>query len=248
MKQIQTFLCIGLAGLITVSACKKHQSDFATPAMPARSTAKGGSGSGSGSGGGTTTGSLQNVLSGLASRHVSGGSDSIFVSFTQPAPAGWALSVSSSNTAVQVPATYPVPQGAFNVYVPFSSSTVANTISIAISVSLGGQTKSTSISAFPRTATFQAPVLQSPSSGTKLKNRTIANFTSNTNNNAYYYQLQISDVSNFSTTETDVLLETPLWRQSAFSSYGTHYWRMRFVDGSGNGGPWSATRNFIVEP
>lgn len=245
MKRMHSLLLLGIAGLSILVSCKKEQSDVTpSPVKSPYSTAKGGSGGG----GSTTTGPLQNVLSGSAARHVSGGHDSIFVSFGQPAPAGWVLSVSSSNAAVTVPATYAVPQGAFNVYVPFSSTTVANTISVSISVSLGGQTKSTSISVFPRTATFPAPVLQSPSSGTQLKNRTIGTFTSNTNANAFYYQLQISSVSNFSTTELDVLLDTPLWRQSAFNAYGIHYWRMRFVDGSGNGGPWSSIRTFDVQP
>lgn len=88
-----------------------------------------------------------------------------------------------------------------------------------------------------------APMLQSPGSGTALRNRTIGTFTSNANANACYYELQMTTFSNFSSiTEPDVLLDTPLWRQSAFNSHGIHYWWVRFVDGSGNGGPWSSIR------
>lgn len=249
---MHTLLLLGLAALSTLGSCNKAQSDVSpSPAAHQYSTAKGGSGSGGNNGGGTTTtGPLQNVLSGTAARHVGGGKDSIFVSFGQPAPAGWVLSVSSGSSVLSVPATYPVPQGAFNVMVPFTSTTVANTVGVSISVSLGGQTKSTSISVFPRTVTnFPAPSLQSTSSGTKLKNRTIATFTSNTNANAFYTQLQITTVSNFSSiTELDALLDPPVWRQSAFNAQGIHYWRMRFVDGSGNGGPWSSVRTFDVQP
>lgn len=255
MKRIHLFLLAALTGLGIFASCNKKQG-APTPIVeeePQNTAAKGGSGSGNGGGGGggnTSTGPLQNVLSGVAARHVSGGTDSIFVSFGQPAPAGWVLSVSTSNSAVvTVPATKAVPAGAYNVYIPFTTTTVASTISVSFSVSLGGQTKSTSISVFPLHATFPAPQLQSPSSGTQLRNRTIGTFTSNSNANAYLYQLQMSTNTSFSpiTTELDIQLETPLWRQSAFNSAGIHYWRMRFVDGSGNGGPWSAVRNFDVE-
>ena len=246
MKQIHPFLVVCVAAMLIIS-CRKEHNDVNAPSRATHSNWKGGSGSGGGSGGGGSTGALQGVLSGLASRHISGTNDSVLATFTQAAPAGWVLHVSSSNSAVQVPATIAVPPGVFGMYVPFTSTTVTNAINVTISVSLGSQTKSTTIKVFPVTTTFPAPALQSPSNGAKFKNRTIVTFTSNTNNNAYYYHLQISSVSNFSTTETDLLLDDPLWRQSAFSGFGTHYWRMRFVDAGGHGGPWSATRTFITQ-
>lgn len=253
MKRYALFLWLCYVTGIALISCRNESNDAVIPDQRTTAGARSGSsGSGSGNGGGgkpTSNGFLQGVLSGLASRHVSGGNDSVLVTFTQQTPAGWVLSMSSSNPAVQVPSTFAVPAGVLGVYVPFRSTVVPNSINVTISATLFSQTKSTTIKVFPRTATFPAPILQSPSNGAGFKDRTIINFTSNTNNNAFYYHLQISNNSSFSPSnlDTELLLDDPLWRQSTFSSFGTHYWRMRFVDGSGNGGPWSAVRTFEIK-
>ena len=225
-------IAVILSATVFIFSCSKENDELISSYQ--NSVAKGGGsgGGGGGNGGGNNTNpsaGLQSVLSGSAFRHVSGNTDSIFVS-----------------NVVQVPATYPVPAGVLSMYIPFTSSVVANSLNVTFNVSLLSQTKSTTIKVFPRTATFAAPNLQSPGNGAGFSNRTIINFTSNSQANAFYYQIQIDDNTAFTHPETDVQLNDPLWRQSAFSSYGTHYWRMRFVDASGNCGPWSATRNFLI--
>jgi hypothetical protein len=98
---------------------------------------------------------------------------------------------------------------------------------------------------FPLTASFPAPQLQSPGNGANFKSREIITFQWNANNNAYFYQLQIAPNTGFTNPETNLLLNDPFWRQSAFVAQ-TNFWRVRFVDASGNGGPWSQVRSFSI--
>ena len=103
MKRIITLTALSI---IALSACKKETITSSQINSESQTNASGsgsdgdGSGSGGNGGGTNTTGLLQNVLSGTASRLIAGTTDSIWVSFTQPAPAGgWTLNLTSSNPA-----------------------------------------------------------------------------------------------------------------------------------------------------
>jgi hypothetical protein len=92
---------------------------------------------------------LQGIVAGLEQPHYGGGGDNILVSFSRPAPLGWVLHVSSNHSAVQLPQSYSVPQGAYNVFVPFVSETVKEATEVTISASLCGQTISASLIVLP---------------------------------------------------------------------------------------------------
>jgi hypothetical protein len=236
---------------IVFSACKKDRSDTGKAneeEIPlASGSGSGGSGSGSDGGGTTTTGLLRSVLSGLASRLVQGRTDSILVTFSQPAPAaGWTLNISSSNpSAAIVPSTFFVAPGSTGIYFRVTGGNISNAVLATITVRLNTEAKSTTIKVFPLVATFPAPQLQSPGNNAEFKNREIVTFTSNTNNNAYYYHLQIAQNTSFDLPITNLLLNDPLWRESAFRGPGTYFWRMRFVAAGGGAGPWSEVRRFV---
>jgi len=93
---------------------------------------------------------LESIVAGLEQPHYGGDGDNILVSFSSPAPLGWVLHLSSNNPAVQLPCAYSVPQGAYNVFVPFVSEAVREAIEVSISVSLCGQTISASLLVIPR--------------------------------------------------------------------------------------------------
>ena len=96
MKRIVTLTALSL---MILSACKKETITSSQISSESQANASGSGSEGDG-GGTTTTGLLQNVLSGTASRLIAGTTDSIWVSFTQPAPAGgWTLNLTSSNPA-----------------------------------------------------------------------------------------------------------------------------------------------------
>ncbi len=235
-----------LVALVIAGCTKTNDTNPVTIASEVEpGTAKDGGG-----GGGNNSGFIQSVLSGNASRLISTYRDSILVSFTQAAPPeGWTLILTSSDpAAVQVPSTYPVPPGAFVVYPPVTAGTVINAKNVTISVKLFSQTKTTVLKVFPLTATFPAPLLQSPGNGANINFRILVTFDWNDNNNAYYSQLQISIDNAFTNLITDVLLNESIWAQSYFNGTGTRYWRVRFVDASGNAGPWSQVRSFVERP
>lgn len=208
-------------------------------------------GGGNGGGGGVNnSGLIQSVLSGTASRLVSTKTDSILVSFTQAAPAGgWTLQLTSSDpSAVQIAPTYFVPAGSSVVHPNVTAGNIANAKNATITVKLLSQAKTTVLKVFPLTATFPAPQLLSPSNGKSFKSREIVTFDWNDNNNAYYSHLQISLDKAFTNLATNLLLDESIWPQSFFNGTGTIYWRIAFVDASGNDGPWSEVRNFIEKP
>jgi hypothetical protein len=144
-----------------------------------------------------------------------------------------------------VPSTFFVPSGTIGIYFPVTGGNVTNGTTVTITVRLSGQSKNATIKVYPLTAVFPRPQLQSPSNGANFKNREIVTFTSNTNNNAYYYHLQIAQNTAFDAPITDLFLNDPLWRESAFRGPGTYFWRMRFVAAGGTGGPWSEVRRFV---
>jgi hypothetical protein len=92
---------------------------------------------------------LLGVVAGSEREHIGGGNDNLLVSFTTPAKAGWILRLESDNAAVWVPASYTIPQDAYNVLVPFISSPVAEATEVRITISLNGQTLGTRIKVFP---------------------------------------------------------------------------------------------------
>lgn|GEM_PF-6647811 len=239
MKLIATFTVLSL---VILSACNKEP--VTTSTINSKPKADG-----SGKGGGnTTTGLIQSVLSGNAARLIAGTTDSIWVSFTQPAPpGGWVLNLTSSNPgAAQVASTHVVPAGQRSAQPHVTGGQITNATTATITVRLNTETKSTTIKVFPLTATFPAPPLQSPGNNKTFKPREIVDFTWAGNNNAYYYQLQIANNSSFTNPETDLLLNDPFWRQSAFSGL-TLYWRVRYVAAGGGSGPWSEVRTFSIK-
>lgn len=247
MKVVPLFLASSLFFLI---ACQKEKATGSVSDVPAgekemlssNANAKGG-------GGNTAAGLMQSVLSGTASRLIAGKTDSILVSFTQPAPAGgWTITLSSSNpAAAQVPATYLVPAGVSVVHPPVTGGNLSDATTATLSVRLNAETRSTTIKVFPLTANFPAPQLQSPGNGAGFKPRTIVTFQWNANNNAYYHHLQIASNPAFNSPETNLYLDDPIWPQSTFGGF-TNYWRVRYISADGTAGPWSATRTFTIKP
>lgn len=250
------FLSASMA-VLGLAACSKKDCPDVTPDASATNVpdlaniAKGGSGGG-GNGGGsgnTTTGPIQNFLSSTASRLVATKTDSLFVSFTQPAPAGgYTLAVSSSDGSMIFPATVSAPAGAYNAYIPVSSPAISAAKNVTFTVSLGGQSKSSTIRVFPLHATFPAPSLQSPGNGSQHNYHIQIIFQWAANANAYYSHLQISPNANFSVLNYDNYVAGNQFPADYFDGTGLRYWRVRYVDGSDSGGPWSAARTFTVKP
>lgn len=248
MKYTLTLLLA--AGLLSLGGCRKNtcapEQNNTAFTQKAAAFAKGGGGGGTT----TTTGPIQNFLTGTAGRLISGTSDSMFISFTQPVPAGgYTITLSSANPAVaQVPATITAPQGAWNVAVPVTGGSVAATQSVTITASLNGQTKTSTIKVYPLNFSFAAPALQSPSNGSSQNYHIMIIFQWAANANAYYSELQISATPTFSPLIYDFYTDMNQYPADYFNGTGIRYWRVRYVDGAGNGGPWSATRTFTVKP
>lgn len=93
---------------------------------------------------------LQSIVAGLEQPHYGGDGDNILVSFSRAAPMGWVLHLNCNNPTVQLPNAYSVPQGAYNVFVPFVSETVREITEVSISVSLCGQTITAPLAIVPR--------------------------------------------------------------------------------------------------
>jgi hypothetical protein len=235
--------------VITTLACKKQNAvdNLQPQANSPMALAKGGSGSGGGST--TNAGIIQSFVQGGASRLVSTRPDSMLVVFSAPAPAaGYTLSFTSSDPAVQVPATLSVPAGATSKHVVLNSTTVTTARNVTITVSVNGQSKSSTIKLYPLTATISAPSLQSPGNGSGFDYHRQVVFDWTDLNEAYYYEIQVASSTAFTTLNfsSGPLVSTTVG--DYFDGSGVRYWRVRGVDASGNGGAWSAVRSFTVKP
>ena len=243
-------LLLGLAACTDDPPTGVPSDETEVPIRPVFASGSGGSGSGGGGGGDATAGPIQNVFFNQ-NPLVSGDTSSVLVSFTQVAPAGgYTLSLRSNDPAMQVPSTYPVPEGAFVVHVPLSTTPIADARVATVTVTLLGQSKSNSVKLYPRTATLAAPTLFKPGDRSGFKMREIVDFDWNDQNNAWCYHLQIDDDPGFAGYPAYANVCTPnsFFRQSAFGPLGsTAYWRVRAQDASGNPGPWSAVRSFVIK-
>lgn len=243
----QAALLLTVIALPFFFSCTKDANISSDPAGKTVSTAQAAA-KGGGGGGSTITGPISFV--GGTFKLVGGNSDSIQINLTQTAPAGWVLALSSNDPAFRVPSSFPVPQGAFVVHVPITSSIIASTKTITVTATLLGQSVSSSpFKIFPLHYSFPAPQLQSPGNGSGFKNRLQVKFTWSDNVNAYYHDLQISDTPTFNSTYLDeVYVDNPIWAQSYFNGLGKRYWRVRYIDGSGTPGPWSPINGFEIKP
>jgi hypothetical protein len=246
-------ICILFLGtvLLSTTACNKKAADGPQPAfMNAATLAKSGSGSGGSSGGGsTTTGIIQSFVSGGASRLVATRPDSMLVVFNAPVPAaGYTLTFSSSDPAVQPPSSLFVPAGATSQYVVLASTAVSTARNVTITVFVSGQSKSNTIKLYPLTANIPAPSLQSPGNGAGFDYHRQVVFDWSDLNDAYYYEIQVASSTAFTTLNfhSGPLVSTTV--ADYFDGSGVRYWRVRGVDASNNGGAWSAVRSFTVKP
>ncbi len=245
-------LALSLVACVCIAACSETSSTTAPRdrGVPSFDSGPGSGGSGGGDGGTQPTGPIQNVFIGQ-NPMVSGDTSSVLVSFTQSAPAeGYTLALKSNDPAVLVPATYQAPAGAFVVHVPLSTTPITDARNFLVTVTLLGQSKSNGAKLYPRTATLAAPALFKPGDRSGFKMREIVDFDWNDQNNAWCYHLQMDDDPNFTGYPAYGELCTPnsFWRQSAFGPVGsTTYWRVRAQDASGNPGPWSVVRSFVIK-
>ncbi len=123
-------------------------------------------------------------------------------------------------------------------------------VAFSITVSLLGQSKSNGAKLFPRTATLSAPTLFSPGDRSGFGVRRVITFDWNDQNNAWCYQIQMDDDPAFTGYPAygEVCTPSSFWNQSAFGPVGsTNYWRVRAQDASGNPGPWSQVRSFVIK-
>lgn len=248
MKRISILFLSAI--LLCATACNKRAADDVQPRPTnVMALAKGGSGSGNGGGTVSATGIIQSFVQGGASRLVSTRPDSMLVVFNAPAPAsGYSLSLTSSDPAVQPPATLSVPAGATSQFVVLNSSTVTAARNVTITVSVGGQSKSSTIKLYPLTAAIPAPSLLSPGSGSGFGFHRQVIFDWSDLNEAYYYEIQVASSTAFTTLNfsSGPLVSTTVG--DYFDGSGVRYWRVRGIDASGNGGAWSAVRSFTVKP
>jgi hypothetical protein len=241
--KLALFFCSFLFLLVS---CEKHGNVFSVASDTTQNILP----QSKGSGGGSTSAPGPISFVGGAYRLIGGNSDSIQINLSQAAGPGWVLSLSSNDPNVQVPATFPVPEGAFIVHVPITSSVISSSRNVIITATLQGQTKSSlPFKVFPLHVIFPSPQLQSPGNGAGFKNRIQVKFTWSDNANAYYHDIQISDNPSFSGTPMlEVYLNDPIWAASYFNGLGIRYWRVRYIDASGSFGPWSVARSFEVKP
>jgi hypothetical protein len=236
---IATFLSV------TFYSCKKPElDDNSVIVLQNTVQSKGGNGNG---GGGTTAGILQN-FGPFVVRLKSGDPTQLLVSFTAPAPAGgYNLTFTSTNAAMQVPATYNAPEGSYVVYVPVTTTVISgNAVSVTLTVRLGTESKSAIIKLYPLSFTFTAPSLQSPGNNANFSNPKLVTFKWADNNNAFYHYLQVSNNPTFTNPLWhEISVENPIYATSYFGNNVRYYWRVCYVDASGNLGPWSAVRTFF---
>jgi len=136
------------------------------------------------------------------------------------------------------------------VHVPLSTTPISDARVFSITVSLLGQSKSKDAKLFPRTATLAAPTLFSPGDRSGFGVRRVITFDWNDQNNAWCYQIQMDDDAAFTGYPAygEVCTPTSFWNQSAFGPVGsTNYWRVRAQDASGDPGPWSQVRSFVIK-
>jgi hypothetical protein len=98
------------------------------------------------------------------------------------------------------------------------------------------------------TAAPAAPTLISPNNGAKTSDKT-PEFTWSevTDPSGVTYVLQIASNSDFSSLELEVSgITGGSYTVTEKLSDGTHYWRVKAVDGAGNSSPWSDTWSFKV--
>lgn len=230
--------------MIFATACKKDVTKDLQTTEPKVVNAKGRNGNG---GGGTSTGILQNFAP-FKVRLKSGNPTSLLVSFTTPAPpGGYTLQFTSSNPAIQVPATYAVPAGSYVEYVPITTTVISGSaINVTITVRLGTESKTATIKLYPPTFAFAAPSLQSPGNNTNFSNPKLVTFRWADNANAFYHYLQISNTPDFSNSPwLEISVENPIYATSYFGSNVRYYWRVCYVDASDNLGLWSPIRTFF---
>lgn len=233
--------------LLALAACQKQEElpFFTTTAEPSAVDRS----SGSGGGNKNSQGFISPPAAPADPKLVGGDTTDIGVSFTQPAPAGgWTLTLSSSDPALQVPPTYFVPAGSFQVHPVVPSLPVTNAKVVTYTVKLGTQSVSNTIKVFPATATFPAPQLSKPGNGAKVNFGLNVLFDWSDNNNAWYHELQISHSPTFATLWFETGFPDSYYTTNYLASNTTHYWRVRYVDASGNPGPWSEVRSFFVKP
>ena len=249
-----TILLLLGASLISVAACNKKSNDDAPqPAVNPMAMAKGGSGS-SGGGNNNNAALIQSFSSGGASRLAATRPDSMLVILSSPAPAaGYTLTFTSSDPAVQPPATLTMAPGATTKFVVLNSTAVTSALNVTITVSVNGQSKSSTIKLFPLSINLPAPSLQSPGNGSSFGFHRQVIFDWSDLNDAYYYEIQVSENTSFTTMafNSGPLVSTTVadyFDGTGTGGVGTRYWRVRGVDASGNGGTWSAVRNFVVKP
>lgn len=236
------------AAIISLASCQKQATEnpqSTTRPVSASSLAKGGSGGG----GNNASGVIQIIAAPNGNRIIATRPDSIAVAFNAPTPAsGYTMSVSSSDPAINLPATVSVPGGVMLAYVPYTSTAITSARSVSITASVSGQSKSVSAKFFPLTASIAAPALQSPGNGSSFGFHRQVIFDWSDLNEAFYYEIQVSSSTAFTTLSFDSgpLVSTTV--SDYFDGAGTRYWRVRGVDASGNGGTWSTVRSFVVKP
>lgn len=244
------FLLLLGGSFIAFAACNKRSVSEIQPTASVSSSnlAKGGSGGGGG-GGTVSTGIIQSFVSGGASRLAATRPDSMLVVFSTPAPAaGYNLTFTSSDVNVQPPTSITVPAGATTQYVVLNSSAVTSARNVTITVSVNGQSKSSTIKLFPLTVNIPAPSLQSPGNNSGFDYHRQVIFDWSDLNDAYYYEIQVASSTAFATLNFSSGPLVSTVPADYFDGSGTRYWRVRGVDASGNGGAWSTVRSFVVKP
>ena len=246
-------LIAGVA-LLSLTACQKQTISDPQPATAGVSAFSKGGGSGSGGGGTTTAGTIVSMSAPNGNRIIATHADSIGMSFNAPVPAGgYTITMSSSDPAIQFPATIQVPAGVMVAYAPYTTTATTSAHNVTITASLNGQSKSVVSKFFPLTATIAAPALQSPGNGSSFGFHRQVIFDWSDLNEAYYYEIQVSENTGFTTMafNSGPLVSTTVadyFDGTGNGGVGTRYWRVRGVDASGNGGTWSVVRNFVVQP
>jgi hypothetical protein len=97
--------------------------------------------------------------------------------------------------------------------------------------------------------TVGAPTLSSPSSGLYISNTT-PTFSWYSVSGADYYQIQVDDSSDFTSTAIDTTAYSTSYTPSSYalSAGKTYYWRVRGYNYSTGYGDWSSTRSFTIYP